>query len=184
MTPEEQNLCRDLVLTPQARKPHISNEEFLVRFSSAVQDSKLAVWLIEKAYEERNAKDLRCALIVGGAFGFTSGHTNILCNLLAADWHYCHEEIVGALQDLRDPAAVDALERTVQTHYDYLNYDELSGLARKCTWALADIGSAEARQALSRLAASDDSLVASYARKRLENWQKELDRKAAADVEL
>jgi len=78
---------------------------------------------------------------------------------------------------LRSPAAVDALERTAHAVHGYLAYDDGFALARKCTWALADIGTPEAQQALVRLAACDNSIIASYAQKRLTNWQNEFHRK-------
>jgi hypothetical protein len=57
---------------------------------------------------------------------------------------------------------VDALERTAHAVHDYLAYDDGFALTRKCTWALADIGTPEAQQALTRLAC-DNSNIASYA---------------------
>jgi HEAT repeat protein len=97
--------------------------------------------------------------------------------LAEASWHQRHEDVVLALQDLRCPDAVGALERTTFSVYEYLAYDEHSGLARKCTWALADIGTPEAHQALSRIATCNNPTIAGYARKRLDNWQTELPRK-------
>ncbi len=72
---------------------------------------------------------------------------------------------------------MDALERTAHVVYDYLAYDDGFALARKCTWAPADIGTPEAQQALTRLSACDNSIIASYAQKRLAKWQDELHRK-------
>jgi hypothetical protein len=72
---------------------------------------------------------------------------------------------------------VDALERTAYAVHNYLAYDDGFALARKCTWAPADIGTPEAQQALTRLASGDNAVIASYAQKRLTNWQNELRRK-------
>jgi hypothetical protein len=168
-----------LIITPPSGKSRISKEEFLRRFPSSVEDDKLASGLLEKAYEERNDEDLGCALLIGFTFGFAPKQTDLLCSLLDVNWHHRHEDIVGILADLRAASALNALERAAHTHYEYLNYDESFGLARKCTWALADIGTPEAQQALTRLAASDNSLIAGYARKRLANWKAELHRKEA-----
>ncbi len=104
-------------------------------------------------------------------------HAQSLIVLAEAPWHSRHEDIVQSLQQLRSPDALAALERTAHARYSYLEYDDLFGLARKCTWALADIGTPEAHQALTRLAACNNSLIAGYARKRLTNWQDELTRK-------
>jgi hypothetical protein len=179
MTSEERSVCYGLVITAPSGKPRITKEEFLRRFPSSVEDDKLASGLLEKAYKERNHEDLGCALLIGLTFGFAPKQTDLLCSLLEADWHQSHEDIVGILADLRAPNAVGALERTAHALYEYLDYDEFFGLARKCTWALADIATPEAHQALTRLAASDNSLIAGYARKRLATWQTESHRKGA-----
>jgi hypothetical protein len=100
-----------------------------------------------------------------------------LTNLAEASWHTRHEDIVQSIQRLRCPEAVPALERTAHALYEYLNYDEFFGLARKCTWALADIGTREAYAALERLAKSSNSQIARHAKKRLEHWRDELVRK-------
>jgi HEAT repeat protein len=60
---------------------------------------------------------------------------------------------------------------------EYLQYDENFALARKCTWALTDIGTDAAMAKLQELAGSSNPKIRSYARKRLENWQGEIHRK-------
>jgi hypothetical protein len=101
-----------------------------------------------------------------------------LVQLLEAPWHRRHEDIARFLQIMGYAPAVDALERTAQTTYPYLDYDEFFGLARKCTWALADIGTPAAHAALERLSQSDNPDIAGYALKRLNCWNDELPRKA------
>jgi hypothetical protein len=94
-------------------------------------------------------------------------------------WHTRHEDIARALQRLRDPRTVDALFSAALSRHDYLAYDEFFGLARKCTWALADIGTIEAKRRLEQLAGSENPMIAGYARKRLGRWEEEMDRKGA-----
>jgi hypothetical protein len=50
---------------------------------------------------------------------------------------------------------------------DAYEYDEGHALARKCTWALAKIGTREAVDRLRDLACCGDSVIEAYARKRL-----------------
>ena len=104
-------------------------------------------------------------------------HVPLLISLANAPWHSSHEDVVMALQQLRNPAAVAILEKVTFSIHKYLDYDENFGLARKCTWALADIGSPEAHQALTRIAGCKNAMIAAYAKKRLDNWEQELDRK-------
>jgi hypothetical protein len=63
-----------------------------------------------------------------------------LVRLVEEPWHTRHEDTVSGIQQLRCAGAVPALERVAHAIYEYLDYDEFFGLARKCTWALADIG--------------------------------------------
>jgi hypothetical protein len=84
---------------------------------------------------------------------------------------------VNALQDIKDPRAVEGLFDAASVTHEYLAYDEFFGLARKCTWALADIGTPEARARLVQLAASENPLLAGYAKKRLDRWDDEQNRK-------
>jgi hypothetical protein len=106
-----------------------------------------------------------------------AGMCSLLLTLVNAPWHTRHEDVVQNIQWLRCPEAVPALEEAAHAVYDYLSYDDNFGLARKCTWALADIGTPEARAALLRLSKSGNAVIAGYAAKRLARWEEELDRK-------
>jgi len=97
--------------------------------------------------------------------------------LADADWHFRQEDVVLALQQLRSPDAVVVLERCTFSVHEHLAHDEFFGLARKCTWALADIGTPDAREALARISNCDNPIIAGYAKKRLGHWEEELNRK-------
>ncbi|QDT71662.1 HEAT repeat domain-containing protein [Lacipirellula limnantheis] len=100
-----------------------------------------------------------------------------LLSLLRSTDHFRHEDIVNALQDIKDPRAVEGLFDAATVTHEYLAYDEFFGLARKCTWALADIGTPEAKARLVQLAASENPLIAGYAKKRLDRWHDEQNSK-------
>jgi hypothetical protein len=100
-----------------------------------------------------------------------------LIALLRATGHKRHEDLARWLQSLRDPRAVDALYESALMKHEYLEYDNSHALARKCTWALADIGTPEAKQKLRLLAKCEDQEIAGYAQKRLDRWEMEFDRK-------
>lgn len=106
-------------------------------------------------------------------------YIGLLVQLLQADWHMRHEDVALELQRLRSPLAVPALRATATRRFAYLEYDSSHALARKCTWALADIGTKEAQEKLIEIASCDDPEVAGYAQKRLDNWELELRRKGA-----
>lgn len=92
-------------------------------------------------------------------------------------WHRQHEDIVHSLQLLKHAPAIDALAKAALTKHDYLAYDNSYALARKCTWALADIGTDAARDRLHALAQCDDGTIRGYAQRRLDMWDDELSRK-------
>lgn len=108
----------------------------------------------------------------------------ILIELLKEDWHYKHEDVVFALQGSRDSRAVEILYETAVKKYNYLSYNNSYALARKCTWALADIGTHGAREKLILLSKIDDEEIANYAKKRLDNWEIEKHRKNVENTEL
>jgi len=83
------------------------------------------------------------------------------------------------LQQLRDRVPWMRYSPAARVRHEYLDYDEFFGLARKCAWAFADIGTPEAKAKLEQLASSENSLVAGYAKKRLDRWDDEKPRKRA-----
>ena len=70
-----------------------------------------------------------------------------------------------------------AYARAALTRLPYVDYDNGYALARKCTWALADIGTVDAQERLRQLASCEDPEVAGYAQHRLDNWTAGLARK-------
>jgi hypothetical protein len=85
---------------------------------------------------------------------------------------------------LRDPSTADALAEAASMKHEYLDQlDDGHAFIRKCTWALADIGSPKARRHLERFAQAADPVVAGYAQKRLDQWEQELGRKGTGPFE-
>lgn len=95
--------------------------------------------------------------------------------LLMLDWHHCHDQIVSSYQWMSNPITVEILFQTaLNDKIDRLDYKPI---ARKCTWALADIGTVESKQKLEQLARCGDSQIEEFSKKRLMNWGKEKYRK-------
>ena len=135
---------------------------------------------LQAAAQSKNGELVELALNDAFSAGLHADLSSVLIELAAAPWHARHEDIALALQELRAPESVAALERLALARYAYLECDEFFGLARKCTWALADIGTHQAKEALARLGICENPNVAAFATKRLENWQHELHRKRDA----
>lgn len=134
--------------------------------------------LLKNAIANKNIDDLEKAIMAGFQTKENSDdYVGILIELLSADWHLCHENIVLQLQQLKDPRAIKILQKTVERKFKYLEYDDSFGLGRKCSWALADIGTEEAKEALRKIAASSNEKISGYAKKRLNRWHQEYKRK-------
>lgn len=101
-------------------------------------------------------------------FGRSQRLTGLLCHLVARDDHYAHEDLANTLQNLRDPATVEVLYDRATRPLEYLAYNDSSALARKCIWALHDIGTSESIGRLSDLANDPREQVAGWAAGRIE----------------
>jgi hypothetical protein len=126
--------------------------------------------LLDAAAQANDAAGVEVALLLGSRFGVTPKHVPTLTRLLTASWHRSHEDVALALERLHDPSAVDALFEAARETYRtlaYLEYDGGHAFARKCVWALAVIGTLDARTKLEALAQSEDSEVGGSALKAL-----------------
>lgn len=132
---------------------------------------------LNRAQQYADTDTIDSAVTSAFQVGLTSEFVGPFLRLLELPHHHRHEDIVGGLQDLKDPAAVEGLYQAAQVQHAYLAYDKFFGLARKCTWALADIGTAKAKQKLEQLASVENPLIAQYAQKRLDRWESERVRK-------
>ncbi len=140
-----------------------------------------AARLLNESIRSEDATAAEKAVTAAYNSGLHQCHASALIALLEARWHHSHEDVAHSLQFLRCPEAVRALETTTHSHLEYLQYDNGYALKRKCTWALADIGTVEAREALERIAKSDDQQIAAYAKKRLDCWERERVRKGMSE---
>lgn len=119
-----------------------------------------------------------------GVWDFCSSHPTDLTQeeiinyhneLLKLDWHYCHDQIVSNYQWLSNPITIDILYETALN--DKIERMDYKPIARKCTWALADIGTSESKEKLQLLLRCGDKQIEEFATKRLSNWDKEQYRK-------
>ena len=74
--------------------------------------------------------------------------------LLGERWHTQQEDLADALQDMREPSTIDALYAVAHDAAPYNEVDDGRALARKCVWALHDIGTPAAIARLHQLAAT------------------------------
>jgi hypothetical protein len=131
----------------------VSDDEFFAAFhTSRDQVVAFGSTVLQQALT-RHDKDL---VVLGGyvghRFGFSADAAGVLMALAEATWHTDHENVVSALDKLRDPSSVDVLYRTALAQYDYLDYDDSHGLGVKCVRALSAIATESALQRLGQLA--------------------------------
>ena len=92
-----------------------------------------------------------------------------ICMLLHEDWHISHEELIGRLQVLADPATIGAIKAAIQLKPKlyYLSYDDYGSYYKKCLWALQAIGTEEAVALIEECALSADEALRKQAVYRL-----------------
>ncbi|MDO9022820.1 MAG: hypothetical protein Q8S73_02130 [Deltaproteobacteria bacterium] len=171
MTPEQRQLAFDLALD------RVSLDDFSQRAELDPRQPGFVAQVLRHALENLDAVDVECALLLANIGGLAEDDVPTLCEILLAPWHTRHEDVIGYLQRLRDPRSIDALARAAVVKHAYLHHDDSHALARKCTWALADIGTQEARSHLEMLSCNSDAELAAYAQKRLNAWEEERPRK-------
>jgi hypothetical protein len=96
-------------------------------------------------------------------------------DLFEQNWHKLHENLASWFQQKKNPLAIELLYKTA--FREDLDVFEYKPLARKCVWALADIGTIEAKKYLLKMSKSGDKIIEGFAQKRLDNWANELPRK-------
>ncbi|MBL7827254.1 MAG: DUF4291 domain-containing protein [Saprospiraceae bacterium] len=98
----------------------------------------------------------------------------LICQIFESDWHHRQEDLALSFQQAKNPATATALFNMALTND---SSDGLYALQRKCTWALADIGTEAAKNYLLEIEKSSNQTVAAFATKRLTHWESELSRK-------
>lgn len=162
MTAEQQNLVHDLA------NGRITREVFLSKYPTTESGRELSTRLLKTGFLEKNASDVQFALAIGFVFGVSPSQAETLRHLIGADWHTAHEDVVSALDELRDGGAVEALFEATQMVPEYLEFDDARALAVKAIWALGNIGNATAREKLKIIADSNDEILQRNALKQLD----------------
>jgi|GEM_PF-3504471 len=113
--------------------------------------------------------DLKC-------HSLTSTEQNVIeIKLMEETWHKIHEELVSGFQRKKDPEMARHLYKWIIKEtipeFDY------KPVTRRCTWALADIGTDEAKYYLYKLTSFPNEYIQGFAHKRLKNWEREIRRK-------
>ncbi|MBO9464330.1 hypothetical protein J7443_03735 [Tropicibacter sp. R15_0] len=150
---------------------------FVDRFQkkeAGAEDDAAALAALEAAYGVQDSDAFEDAWIRVCHLGRIESHSplaDLIIRVLREDWHTRHEDLVQSIHWDRVAGAEEILEYRTEHFPAYLKrLDNGYALARKCTWALADIGGARAHRALKRIANREDPVIAEFAEKRLRNW--------------
>ncbi|MDR6571340.1 hypothetical protein MRBLMN1_001767 [Chitinophaga ginsengisegetis] len=150
----------------------ISETQFLEQYPLRISDSKSYILnLLKSSFKNKDKDGVTYGLLLGFSlnhFQFDDDFVGILSELLAVDWHYCHEDIVSILQDINNPSSTKILYQTVLEKNHFLPYDDTYQLARRCIKALSAIGGDSAIEYLHILSQSPIKEVQAYAKKELE----------------
>ena len=95
---------------------------------------------LEAVLAQRDAAELTRVLATVWSVGLSVKWAPVFAKLLVERWHFQQEDLANALQDLRDPSTADALLVVALDSAPYDEIDDGRALARKCVWALHDIG--------------------------------------------
>lgn len=149
-------------------EPALSVSEFLRIFRNGeVESVSLVGELLSGALEMQDTDEMELAMLAGFNLGFSVSHINLLSSLAQAEWHYSHEDIASAFDEIRVPGCVNSLRYLAQWVPEYLEFDEARALGSKAVWALKKIGDASARAALREISVSQKDIVGRLAQEKL-----------------
>lgn len=100
-----------------------------------------------------------------------------LCEIFESNWHTRQEDIASSFQYIKNPITTKSLFKMSYQLTEYDKWNDTFPMQRKCTWALADIGTKESKKYLQEIEKTSNKTISSFATKRLVNWENELSRK-------
>ena len=142
-----------------------------------LMEEERLIQLFEQAIKDKSSDEVEEVITLCFSKSDIKNFEKYLIELIDLDWHFCHEDIALLLQKFGSTNSVEKLFRSTTMKFGYLDYNDSKVFARKCTWALADIGNNEAKNALAKLSQNQDREIAEYAKERIDNWSKEQNRK-------
>ncbi len=134
-----------------------------IKESIRLKDAAKFEWALFEYFKDKRTKDALPMIV----------------EVMLDSWHHRHEDIVSIIQDHKVIGTEDKLYQLALMKFEYLDYDDNFALARKCTWALADIGTVRAQELLIKLGKCENPMICGFANKRIQNWDAEKDRKRA-----
>lgn len=144
------------------QKGNISKDEFKVEINKQLNDFHHD---IEKIFLEiantKNSDEVEDLLTILWAFDNPKEEIEILNKLLIAPWHKRHEDIIHAIQQIKNPESIPFIKKAIQQKFQYL-IDYGTGerqFINQSGHALASIGTQEALDVIYELSKSTDFVL-------------------------
>jgi HEAT repeat protein len=124
---------------------------------------------VTKSIKEGNREELDDVVLELLQLENISNYVDLLNELLLVPFHYQHQAITKALQDIKSPSSVSFIRKVLETKFDYLEYtcSESNAIAKWFSWALYCIGTEEAIKLMKEYANSEDEGIRKEMRYRL-----------------
>ncbi len=170
---EKQKLILDFILK------RIPLDLFLIKFPAKEETiHSLILNMLKESLIRKDPEGVDFGIMLMFRFGIKKDFLELLNTLAEEPWHKKHEDIVSALDELKDPSSVGPLSKTILATYPYLELGDSDSLAKNSIYALKKIGTPEAVQKLGELAQSENAVLRSTATGRL----KDLAKKGESDA--
>jgi hypothetical protein len=122
----------------------------------------------------RNAKTTQLDATIDLMYlsGIDEEFVDVLNELLLNPHHHRHQFVVRCIQNIKHTSSVPFLKKALAMGFDSLAYtgSESATIAKWFSWALAAIGTQEAKDVLTEFAKSTDEGIQKEMRYRLEKW--------------
>jgi hypothetical protein len=98
-----------------------------------------------------------------------SGYVDLLNQLLLVPFHYHHQSVTKALQNIKSQSSVYFIGKVLETNFSYLEYSgsDSDAIAKWFSWALFSIGNQDAIDLMKKYASSTDEGIRNEMRYRL-----------------
>lgn len=142
-------------------------DKYWAKFPTGTQSfrKELSV-LLEEAIANKDSVQLSNVIALIYWDGGDKSYTDTLLLLLDEKWHISEEDIVGVLEEIKDPKSI---EKLYETAVNIPDYDDMRALAKKCMWALSAINTPESVEKLQLLQNLNDEIISENATFQLQN---------------
>ena len=180
MNKKQMNLLMNrFIFEPQkyrGMEPPVVKQKNDVRFCTAFfgkeeANEDLVKTLLTDSISNKNEKELDLLLMLIEHFNIAENFNLMLAELLVQPWHHFHDRIAGALEFHTSVEIIDYLYKGAFYSCDNLEYEsDYRGFNRKCLYALAKIGTNEAKEYIKQIADGDDAILSGYAKSILKEY--------------